>query len=130
MLLLRKYQLDIIFLFFGISSITWTIFYFIKSFGKDPHNYEWYVGAPLLAIYCAVLWRIREKINRHDRRELTGATLFYWITFGLVLFLSYAAPLPAREYWSIETFFIIFTIFLADSYWNFKKLTLKTLFKK
>jgi len=130
MQVLRKYQLDIIFLFFGISSITWLAFYIIQTFGKDPHDFEWYISAPLLIVYCLALWRIREKINRHDRRALTGRTLLYWITFGLVIFLSYAGPLPARDYWSIETFFIIFTVFLADSYWDFKKITLRSLFKK
>ena len=130
MQVLRKYQLDIVFLFFGISSVMWTIFYIINSFGADPHDYEWIVAAPLLAIYFLCLWHIREEINKHDRRALTGKTLLYWIALGLVFFFSYASPLPAKDYWSIEILFIIFTIFLADSYWDFRKMTLNSVFKK
>ncbi len=113
MLLLRKYQLDIIFLFFGISSIAWTVFYFIQYFGKDPHDYEWYITGPLLAIYALALWRVREKINRHDRRALTGRTLFYWVVLGLALFLSSATPRPPPAEWGIELLFIIFTVFFS-----------------
>ena len=127
MMLLRRYQLDIIFLFFALMILLWTIFYSLQRLGADPHKYEWYAAAPLLFIYFIFLWQIREKINRHERRALTGETLCYWIAFGSILFFSYAAPLPAKDYWSFEVLFIMFTIFLADSYWDFKRISLESL---
>ena len=130
MLVLRKYQLDIIFLFFAMAAIIWSVFSFLKYFGVDPHIYEWYVTAPLLALYVMELWKIRQKIDQHDVRNMTSKTLAYWVALGVVLFASYTTPLPATDYWSIELMFTIFTICLADSYWDFRRLTLKSIFKR
>ena len=130
MLYLRKYQLDIIFLFFALLLILNLLFYGLKFLGADPRLYEWYVGGPLIIFYAVYLWGIRQKINIGDRRALTPKTTIYWFVLSVILFLSADGPLPAREYWTIQTMFIIFTILLADSYWDFKKLSLRTLFKE
>ncbi|MFA7653546.1 MAG: hypothetical protein WCX97_00690 [Candidatus Magasanikbacteria bacterium] len=130
MQILRKYQLDIIFLFFALLLIGWTMFYFLQSLGVDPHNYEWHIIAPLLTVYTINLIRVRSTIAIADRRYLTGKSLAYWITLGIIFFASYETPIPASDYWSINTLFLVFTLFLADSYWDFKRLTIKNLFKK
>ena len=128
--ILRKYQLDIIFLFFALLLLTWTMFYFLKFVGVDPHNYEWYIMIPLLILYIVGLIRVRATIIIADRRYLTGKSMAYWIALGIVLFASYETPIPASDYWSINALFLVFTLFLADSYWDFKGLTIKNLFKK
>ena len=126
MRILRKYQLDIIFLFFALLLLAWSFFYALKYFGADPHNYEWLIVAPLLLIYIIVLSNLRSRIAISDRRAPTGKSLAYWITLGVMLFASYESPIPASDYWSINVFFLIFTLFLADSYWDFKAMTMKT----
>jgi len=126
MLILRKYQLDIMFLFFALLILIWSAFFLLKFFGADPHNYEWYIAGPLIALYSVYLWQIRSKISLHDRRAITAKSMFYWIVLGVVLFSSYASPISASDYWSIEVFFIIFTLLVADSYWDFKKISLKS----
>jgi len=128
--ILRKYQLDIIFLFFALLLLTWTMFYFLKYFGVDPHDYEWYVVGPILAFYIVGLVSIRGTISLSDRRYLTGKSLAYWIALGVILFASYETPVAASDYWSINALFLVFTIFLADSYWDFKAIGLKGLLKK
>jgi len=130
MQILRKYQLDVIFLFFALLILTWAVFYGLKSFGLDPHNYEWYVMTPLLIFYVASLLQIRSEIAIADRRYLTGKSLAYWIALGIMLFASYETPVPASDYWSINVLFLSFTILLADSYWDFKAIGLRGLFKK
>jgi len=129
-LILRKYQLDIIFLYFALSLIIWLWFYFTQYLGSDPHDYEWIIVGPLIFFYIFHLARIRSTIAIADRRALTAKTLLYWIAFGIILFANHLTPLAASEYWSIDLLFIIFTVFLADSYWDFKKLTLKSILKK
>jgi len=130
MQILRKYQLDIIFLFFAIFALVWALFYELKFLGVDPHDYEWLVVGPLIIFYIIWMWRIRKTIAIHDRRALTGKTLTYWIALGILLFASYSTPVPASDYWSVNAFFLIFTLLLADSYWDFKTLTINNLFKK
>ncbi len=126
MLILRKYQLDIIFLFFALLILVWSAFFMLEYFGADPHNYEWYIVGPPLALYIAVLWKIRAKISLHERRAATAKSMFYWIALGVSLVASYESPIPAADYWSINVLFIVFTLLLADSYWDFKKLNLKS----
>lgn len=127
---LRKYQLDIIFLFFSLLAIIWSIFYLLQYLGADAHRYEWQAAGPLIIIYAAALWQIRAKIRLDEHRKLTGYTLFYWIILGITLLFSYSSPLPAASYYPVELLFVIFTLYLADSYWDFRKLTLKNLLSR
>lgn len=129
MKILRQYQLDIIFLFFAILLLVWSSFYGLKFFGADPHRYELYIAGPLLLLFVAILTKIRSKIKIHERRALTGKTLFYWIALGVSLFFTYSTPIAAKEYLSVEILYILFTLFLADSYWDFKKLSWKNIKK-
>ena len=130
MVLLRKYQLDIVFLFFGMSGILWSALAILAYWGADPHDYEWFISLPLLLIYLLLLSKIRRHIKQQEHRALTGKTLLYWIIFGSLLMASYATPLPATDYWSLELIFILFTLFLADSYWDFRTLSWRTMFSK
>ncbi len=125
MKVLRKYQLDIIFLFFALLIIIGLVFFGLSYFGEDPHNFEWYTAGPLIILYFAYIWEIRNKVNIYERRSVTGKTLVYWIALGIALFADFNAPISAQEYLTVNLLFIIFTLLLADSYWDFKKLTLK-----
>ena len=129
MKILRQYQLDIIFLFLSILFILWAFFYALKYLGVDPHDYEWYAALPLIAFYLIYMLKIRDKISIADRRALTTKSMVYWIVLGISLFTSYATPIAAKDYWSLNALYLIFSLLLADSYWDFKKITLKD-FKK
>lgn len=127
MLVLRKYQLDIIFLFFALIIIIGLLFFGLSHFGKDPHDFQWYTAGPLIFLYLAYVWEIRAKINISERRNITGKTLFYWVALGIALFANFNGPISVREYITVDILFIVFTLLLADSYWDFKKITLKSL---
>lgn len=129
MKILRQYQLEIIFLFLAILLILWSFFYILKYLGADPHDYEWYVALPLIGFYLIYTLRIRDRISISDRRALTAKSMIYWILLGISLFSSYQSPISARDYWSFNLLYLIFTLFLADSYWDFKKITMKDLKK-
>lgn len=130
MQILRKYQLDIIFLFFALVIIVGLIFYFLEYLGEDPHNFELITAGPLLILYVAYSLELRSKVRLSERRALTGKTLTYWLALGILLFASFAGPISAKEYLSLDLFFIAFTLLLADSYWDFRKMTLGTLIDK
>ena len=123
MRLLRKYQLDIIFLFFALALIVWLAFYALKYLGADPHEFEWFMSAPVIILYAAYILQVRDKINISERRKPTGASLVYWIVLGIILIATFLTPVAASDYWSLNIFYVIFTLFLADSYWDFKKIT-------
>jgi len=127
MRILRKYQLDIIFLFFALLIITWVGFYTIKNLGADPHVYEWYLTIPFITFYTVYLLSIRDKIKIDDRRAHTTKSMIYWILLGIMLVMSYSTPIEARDYMSINVLFVAFTLFLADSYWDFRKITMGSL---
>lgn len=126
MLILRKYQLDIIFLFLALLIFIGLVFFGLSSFGEDPHRFEWYTTGPLIVLYFAYIWEIRNKIRLSERRNMTTKSLLYWIVLGIILFLNFNGPISAREYLTVDILFIIFTLLLADSYWDFKKISLKS----
>ncbi len=128
MLVLRKYQLDIIFLFFALLIIIGLLFLGLSYFGQDPHNFEWYTAGPLILLYFIYVWNIRSKINISQRRAVVGKTLVYWIALGIILFANFNGPVSASEYITIDLLFIVFSLLLADSYWDFKKISLKEFF--
>ena len=130
MKILRRYQLDIIFLFFAFGVIMRVSFVTLQGLGIDPHGIEWYIAGPLIALYAAYLGDIRGRISLADRRQLTGKSLAYWIALGIVVSITYSQPLAANEYWSMDILLLLFTLFLADSYWDFRALRLKNLFNK
>lgn len=127
MRILRKYQLDIIFLFFAFLILIWVGFYIIKNTGVDPHDYEWPLAGPFIIFYGMYLMAVRNKIKIDDRRAHTTKSMIYWIALGIMLVMSYSTPIEARDYWSVNILFVIFTLFLADSYWDFRKITMKSL---
>lgn len=127
MKILRKYQLDIIFLFFAIFIFIGLLFYGLSYFGEDPHKFEWFTAGPLVILYFAYILEIRNKINIAERRSLAPKTLVYWIALGILLFANFSGPVSVKEYLTIDILFIVFTLFLADSYWDFRKITLKSL---
>lgn len=127
MLILRKYQLDIILLFLACAMLLWTEFFLISYLGADPHDYEIYVGLPIICLYLGYLWKIRAQISIADRRAPTGKSLCYWIIFGIILFATYPSPIPAADFISLNALFFLLTILLADSYWDFKKLSWRSL---
>ena len=129
MQILRKYQLDIIFLFFTNLIFVGIAFFILEQLKADPHDFEWYIAGPFLLLYITYVWEIRSKISIAEKRNITGKTLVYWIALGITLFASFSGPISAKDYWSIDLFFIIFTILLADSYWDFKKMTISCLTK-
>ncbi len=124
MRLLRHYQLDVIFLFFALGLLLWAALYTLTYLNIDASKYEWFLGAPLIIFYVLHLLGIRRNIRSDDRRQITPKTLVYWIALGSILFASYDTPLPAGKFWSINLLFVIFTLLLADSYWDFKKINL------
>ena len=130
MRILRKYQLDIIFLFFSFLIFIWLFLLGLEYFDADPRQYEWYIAAPFLILYVVSLLKIRERINISDRRAPTGKTMIYWMALGITIIASYSSPLPAADFLTIDILFLAFTLFLADSYWDFKKITLKNILKK
>ncbi len=130
MQILRKYQLDIIFLFLVLAAIDAITLSSLKFIDQDFHQLEWIITLPLMLLFVVWLSNIRAKIQLSERRRLTGKTLFYWIVLGIIIFINSSTPVSVRNFESTKIFFIIFTLFLADSYWDFKKLTIKNIFKK
>jgi hypothetical protein len=129
MKILRKYQLDIIFLFFALLVFVGLFFYGLTYLSEDPHNYEWFAVGPLIILYLAYILEIRNKINISQRRSLTAKTMVYWIALGIAIFANFNDPISAREYMTINILFTVFTLFLADSYWDFKKISLRSFIK-
>ena len=126
MKVLRKYQLDIIFLFFALLVFIGLAFFGLEQFGQDPHKFEWLVVGPFMALYFAYCWEIRNKIELSARRNVTVKSLLYWIALGITIFISYAEPVGVKNYLSINILFLVFTLLLADSYWDFAKISLRS----
>jgi hypothetical protein len=130
MKILRAYQLDIIFLYFALLIFLGIALFILEEIRVDAHAFEWYIAGPIFAFYIWHIWNRRANIQLSQRRTLTSKTLCYWLSLGATLFLGSTYSIPVTEYASIYLFFIIFSVLLADSYWDFKKISLKRLFAK
>lgn len=126
---LRKYQLDIIALSIVVITAIGILFFGLQKMKLDPRQYEWPIAGPLIFIYGVYLLSIRKKIPTAEKRKLSGSTLIYWLILGIGVFAGYKDPIAAGDYWTINVFFLISGLFLADSYWDFKKISLKKIIK-
>ncbi len=118
----HRYQLEIIFLFvFGIflfvpyhATLLW--------FEKDTTMWQWYFFFPWMIFYTLFSLRVRSKIPRAEKQDPLKRPIGHWILLGLALAMFHLGETPnVTDLVAIDLSFGIFSIFLADSYWDFKK---------
>jgi hypothetical protein len=81
--------------------------------------YQWYFTLPWTALYMYMGLKFREKIPKGERISPLKRPIVHWILLGIAIIAYQLEPVNLMRYYSFDFTFIIFTLFLADSYWDF-----------
>jgi heme/copper-type cytochrome/quinol oxidase subunit 3 len=120
----HKYQMSVVLWFILYFVLFITYFVYTDKYNADINTYQWYFFIPLMTIYVTYHLKLRNKISPEKRVDPLRRPIMHWIILGissLTLYLE-AVNLETRPE-SLIIAFIIFTIFAADGYWDFKETT-------
>lgn len=86
--------------------------------------WQWYFIIPWMIGYTFYCLKLRSKIRVYERISPQKRHIGYWILLGISIIMIHLEPTNLERIYAIDFAFIIFSLFLADSYWDFQKLKL------
>ena len=120
----HHYQMTVIFLFvFGFFLVI-PFYKLTQILNLDINEWQWYFFWPWMIFYIIYSLKERIKIKRIEMKDPLKRPIVHWILLGITLIFIHIQPNNLEHIYSIDLAFSIFTIFLADSYWDFKKISL------
>lgn len=118
----HRYQLEIILLFALGAFLFFTYYLILEALAWPIIDYQWYFFVPFTAFYIIYSLFTRGKIGAREIINVRQRHLVYWILFGLTVIFLHLQPSNLNRLLSFDIMFAVFSLFLADSYWDFKKI--------
>ncbi len=105
---------------FLVFSLAFSLFQYL---GWNAGRLTWYIVILWSLGYTGYCLRLRDSIGPSERISPLKRPIGHWVILGIALiYLNVLETAEAqRLYPAINFSFIIFTLFLSDSYWDFKK---------
>ncbi len=121
---LHKYQLVIVLMFICGFILLFPYYVFLLQYKLEIAQWQWYFLIPWSLIFIVYGLYARSKIPRRAFSNIKKHHILHWIVLGLLLLLfQISLPTNMERMYGLNIVFYIFTIFLADSYWDIKPLT-------
>ena len=117
----HHYQMAVIFLFICGFFLFFPFYIFIETYKLDISEWQWYFFIPWMIFYIAYCFKQRGKIGPGERIEPMKRPIMHWILLGITLLAMSLQPNDLEKMSSLNFSFIIFSMFVADGYWDFKK---------
>jgi hypothetical protein len=115
----HRYQLEVIFLFaFGL--LLFLPFYLaLDEFDINMQTWQWVFFCPWMLFYIIYSLSMRKKITPEERVNPLKRPIAHWVLLGLTIVSFQMQPQNLTHIYSLDLMFFIFSLFLADSYWDF-----------
>jgi len=120
----HRYQLEIIFLYTVCLFLFIPYYLFLEEFQLDKSSYQWYFFFPFMIFYTVYSLNTRNKITDEEKINPRKRHIIHWVLFGLIVIFMQLQPSDLSKLQSVDLSFFVFSLFLADSYWDFKKISL------
>ncbi|MEK7643909.1 MAG: hypothetical protein AAB390_01250 [Patescibacteria group bacterium] len=120
---LHHYQLGMIFSF--VLGMFFYIVYLvlIENYQLEEMRWGWYYIIPWAIIYTIYCLHLRGKINGAVKINALKRPFAHWVILGISLI--YFNVIRENEFQSLHpslnAAFVLFSLFMADSYWDFVK---------
>ena len=90
---------------------------------QDMVDWQWYYAVLWIIILLIVGFKLRGKIPSRQKVKAKKSHFIYWILLGIFSVGWYVGePGNITHLRSLNIVFIVYTIFIADSFWDFKKI--------
>ncbi len=84
-------------------------------------TWQWYYTIPWTILYSWKCLTLRNHTKKQERVKPLKRPIVHWVILGIIIIAVQLNPVDLERIYSIDLVFIIFTLFLADSYWDFQK---------
>jgi len=119
---LHHYQIGSIFLFVFGFFLFFPFYIFVFDFKLDLEIWQWYFFFPWMLFYVLYCLWMRSKVPDNEQRNSLKRPIGHWVLLGLTVLAMQFQPSELKTLETVDYAFIIFSIFLADGYWDFKRL--------
>lgn len=117
----HRYQLEIV-LFFASGLFLFVPFVLlIQTYGLSMQQWQWAFFWPWMLLYIGYSLTFRNKIPKEEQILPLKRPIGHWVLLGLVVIFLHIDQATLTTLRSLDLAFLIFTLFLADSYWDFNK---------
>ena len=120
----HRYQLEVIFVFTLGLILLLPYYLIIEEFRLDMNVFQWYFFWPWTLFYVMYSLNTRKKIKPEERINPIKRHIGYWVLLGLLIIFVHLQPSTLNRMQSLDLMFIILSLFLADSYWDFKQINI------
>jgi len=116
----HRYQLEVVFLFASGVFLLVPFLVFLHEYKLSVTEYQWYFFWPWMLFYSGYSLMTRAKILPAERIPPLKRPIILWTMFAVVISAYITSPPNTESLDSITFAFSIFSLFLADSYWDFR----------
>ena len=119
----HHYQITVIFLFIFLIFLFVPFYFLVEEYHLDLQEYQWYFFIPMLIFYTVYCLKERGKIEPGERIDPLKRPIMHWVLLGISLIILHLQPQEnhLEKITALNWAFLIFSLFMADSYWDFKK---------
>ena len=117
----HRYQLEVIFLFVTGFFLFFPYYLLIDEYRLNMLDWQWFFFWPWIVFYVVYSLAIRKRIKKSERVSPLKRPIGHWVILGVILILLHIEPTKLENLQSLDLMFGVFTLFLADSYWAFRK---------
>lgn len=126
----HHYQMTVILTYFFSFFIFFPFYLLLDELKLDKNIWQWSFFIPWIIIYSFYNLKQRMKIKDNERINPLKRPIIHWLLLGITIIALLIQPIDlSGRLIVLDYSFIVFSIFVADGYWNFKNNDLK-IFKK
>jgi len=116
----HKYQLEVIFLFVAGFFLFFPYYYVIEDvLSLDMDVLQWYFFFPWALFYVLFSLHTRATVPKKERIAPIKRPIGHWILLGIAIVALQVHDYAITPLYSLDIIYIIGSLFLADSYWDF-----------
>lgn len=118
----ERYRLEVFFLYVSGFFLLFPFYMFVELYGFDSTLWQWYFFVPWMLFYSIYSLRMRATIPAREEIKPLKRHIVHWVLLGLSIVLIHLQPTKLGDLRSFDYSFIVFSLFLADSYWDFRSI--------
>jgi hypothetical protein len=116
----HKYQLEVIFLFVAGFFLFFPYYYLVENiYFLNMDVLQWYFFLPWIIFYTLYSLKTRASVPKQERVSPLKRPIAHWVLLGIAIVALQTKNYHITPLYSLDIMYIVFSLFLADSYWDF-----------
>lgn len=123
----HRYQLTVVFLFILGLFVFIPYIIVIERNHLEIVTWGWVFAIPWMILYSKICLSVRRKIGAGERVSPLKRPIGHWVVLGIIIVYMNVLKLSdfQKIYPAIDAAFVVFSLFMADAYWDFRELKIR-----